>query len=638
MAEFIESSQLVNIHNDDFNFKVYAGPGAGKTHFLIENIKDIIENSKKLKQDVNRKVLCITYTNVAVDEIKSRLGQYGKNVVVKTIHSFLYEYVIKPYQKQLKIIINDTFNIHIDDKVMMYPRLEGFGLLSKLKVSDFIGVLQEQYKLSVASELSKKKISECVLDISSINNYPFCDANIPMIKRIKGMTNEELLKLKTALWEKEGVLDFDEILYFSYILLKRYNFIAYDVQYVFPYILMDEYQDTNPIQNKILQLLCNKNVSIGVVGDKAQSIYGFVKSTYKEFEDFHPNNKDFKTFVIDGNRRSNQNIIYFLNYVRQADNTLNEQRCLINSNLSKVKFVLCKSNNIDIIKKLSVEDIRVLCRRWSDAFEYITNIEADQRKYLKEVHDYYKYVLDRDLTKDFENSNINWINNVKIIISIYKAIKLGNFASILNELNKIFDIDLIKLNRRSKGEELKDIIRFINVFKAFNETTTYFDIIKRINQFIDESDLKSFEKLELIFSDDELFNRDFHPYLYCLNMKTLRIMFEEVFAEDSKYVTVHKTKGKEYDSVLVNLTPVMEERQLGDILNVLENPVIFDNINDKVTEFVRIAYVAFSRAKNNLYIHLKKSSSEISTFIKSLNEYSVQKNIKEPFYDIIDLN
>ena len=74
MAEFIESSQLVNIHNDDFNFKVYAGPGAGKTHFLIENIKDIIENSKKLKQDVNRKVLCITYTNVAVDEIKSRLG------------------------------------------------------------------------------------------------------------------------------------------------------------------------------------------------------------------------------------------------------------------------------------------------------------------------------------------------------------------------------------------------------------------------------------------------------------------------------------------------------------------------------------------------------------------------------------
>ena len=147
MAEFIESSQLVNIHNDDFNFKVYDGPGAGKTHFLIENIKDIIENSKKLKQDVNRKVLCITYTNVAVDEIKSRLGQYGKNVVVKTIHSFLYEYVIKPYQKQLKIIINDTFNIHIDDKVMMYPRLEGFGLLSKLKVSDFIGVLQEQYKL-----------------------------------------------------------------------------------------------------------------------------------------------------------------------------------------------------------------------------------------------------------------------------------------------------------------------------------------------------------------------------------------------------------------------------------------------------------------------------------------------------------
>ncbi|MBD5099718.1 MAG: ATP-dependent helicase [Clostridiales bacterium] len=638
MVEFIESSQLIDIYKDDFNFKVYAGPGAGKTYFLIENIKDTIENSQKLKLDANRKILCITYTNVAVNEIKSRLGQYNKNVVVKTIHSFLYEYVIKPYQQQLKILINETFNIHIDDKVRMYPRLEGFGLLSKLKVSDFIGVLQEKYELLVASELSKKKISECVLDISSINHYPFCETDIPSIKRILGMTDADLLKLKTALWEQEGVLDFDEILYFSYILLKRYKFIGYDVQYVFPYILMDEYQDTNPIQNKILQLLCSKNVSVGVVGDKAQSIYGFVNSTYKEFDDFHPNIKDFKTFVIDGNRRSNQNIIYFLNYIRQVDKTLNEQKCLINNNSSKVKFVLCKDRNADLLKKLDVKDIRVLCRRWADAFEYITDIEVEQRKYLKEVHDYYRYVLDRDLTKDFENSNINWINNVNIIISIYKAIRLGNFASILKELAKIFDIDILKLNNRSKGQEFKEIVRFVNLFRKFNEDTIYYDIINSINQFIDQTSLKAFEKLELISDDNELFRDEFHPFLHSLNIRTLKVMFDDVFSEDSKYVTVHKTKGKEYDSVLVNLTPVKDEWLLGGILKVLENPVLFNSEFDNVMEFARIAYVAFSRARNNLFIHLKNTKAELGTLIANLQDYCFKHNIKEAFYEIIDLN
>ena len=389
MAEFIESSQLIKIYKDNFNFKVYAGPGAGKTYFLVQNIKDVIENSKKLKDNQIRKILCITYTNAAVDEIKNRLGHYNDYVVVRTIHSFLYEYVIKPYQQQLKIIINQTFHTNISSKTKMYPRLEGFGLLSKLKVSDFIGVLKEKYQILMANELTKKKISECVLDITSINKYPFNEKGLPFIKEVTGLGHDDLLKLKTALWEEEGVLDFDEILYFSYILLNKYDFISYDIHYLFPYILMDEYQDTNPIQNKILELLCNKKITIGVVGDIAQSIYGFINSTYREFEHFKPTVKDFKTFVIDGNRRSNQNIVHFLNYIRSADKKLNEQKCLVNQNDSKVKLLLCEREDVDVLARLNIENIRVLCRRWTDAFEYITNIKDEQRKALKQVHNYY---------------------------------------------------------------------------------------------------------------------------------------------------------------------------------------------------------------------------------------------------------
>lgn len=639
MAEFIESSQLINIYQDNFNFKVYAGPGAGKTYFLVQNIKDVIENSKKLKGNQIRKILCITYTNAAVDEIKNRLGHYNDYVVVRTIHSFLYEYVIKPYQQQLKIIINQTFNTNISSKTKMYPRLEGFGLLSKLKVSDFIGVLKEKYQILMANELTKKKISECVLDITSINKYPFNEKGLPFIKEVNGLGHEDLLKLKTALWEEEGVLDFDEILYFSYILLNKYDFISYDIQYLFPYILMDEYQDTNPIQNKILELLCDKKITIGVVGDIAQSIYGFINSTYREFEYFKPTVKDFKTFVIDGNRRSNQNIIHFLNYIRSADKKLDEQKCLVNQNASKVKFVLCEYEDVDILDNLNNDNIRVLCRRWADAFEYITNIEDEQRKALKQVHDYYRYIVDMDLTKEFNSSNIDWINNVKTIISIYNAIKLGNFGGIINQIKQIFDVDILKNSRRVKGEELIEIIKFINLFKTFTDDMNYLEIIQSINKFIEETSLKSYEKLELIEEENDLYREKFHQYLNKLELKTLKIMYEQVFTEDSKYLTIHKTKGKEYDSVLVNLVPVKKERAWGDILNALENPIIFhEKISDEVTEFIRLAYVAFSRARNNLYIHLKNTKEDIQTLLGKLEEYCKTKNISEPFYEIIDLN
>ena len=630
MAEFIESSQLIKIYKDNFNFKVYAGPGAGKTYFLVQNIKDVIENSKKLKDNQIRKILCITYTNAAVDEIKNRLGHYNDYVVVRTIHSFLYEYVIKPYQQQLKIIINQTFHTNISSKTKMYPRLEGFGLLSKLKVSDFIGVLKEKYQILMANELTKKKISECVLDITSINKYPFNEKGLPFIKEVTGLGHDDLLKLKTALWEEEGVLDFDEILYFSYILLNKYDFISYDIHYLFPYILMDEYQDTNPIQNKI---------TIGVVGDIAQSIYGFINSTYREFEHFKPTVKDFKTFVIDGNRRSNQNIVHFLNYIRSADKKLNEQKCLVNQNDSKVKLLLCEREDVDVLARLNIENIRVLCRRWTDAFEYITNIKDEQRKALKQVHNYYRYSIDIDLTREFNSANIDWINNVKIIISIYNAIKLGNFGGILNQIKQIFDVNILNNNQRVNGKELLEIINFINLFKTFDDNMKYFDIIHAINNFIEGTFLKSYEKLELIDKDNDLYREKFHPYLNKLELKTLKIMYEEVFTEDSKYLTIHKTKGKEYDSVLVNLVPMGEEKIWGDVLNALETPIIFhEKINDEITEFIRIAYVAFSRARNDLYIHLKNTKEDIQPLLEKLEKYCKEKNIQEPFYEIIDIN
>lgn len=116
MATVITSSQVIPI---DESFKVSAGPGAGKTHWLISHIKNVVSNSRKLQ--VVKKVACITYTNVGADTIISRLDIGNDIVEVCTIHSFLYANVVKPYihlvAEEFEVKINDI--VVVDDLLVM---------------------------------------------------------------------------------------------------------------------------------------------------------------------------------------------------------------------------------------------------------------------------------------------------------------------------------------------------------------------------------------------------------------------------------------------------------------------------------------------------------------------------------------
>ncbi|MCI5146065.1 MAG: ATP-dependent helicase [Candidatus Electrothrix sp. AR3] len=79
----------------EHHFRVSAGPGAGKTHWLVEHIRNLLHRSNRLGK--TRKIACITYTNIAVETILSRLGTSANQIEVSTLHSFLYKHVVKPY-------------------------------------------------------------------------------------------------------------------------------------------------------------------------------------------------------------------------------------------------------------------------------------------------------------------------------------------------------------------------------------------------------------------------------------------------------------------------------------------------------------------------------------------------------------
>lgn len=109
-------------------------------------------------------------------------------------------------------------------------------------------------------------------------------------------------------------MSFDDILYFSHILLSRYPNIYKLIKARYPYIFVDEFQDTIPFVVDFLTLLGNDGVIIGVVGDKAQSIYDFLGATVQQFDNFAL--PEMQEFEIRGNRRSTKQIIELLNIVR----------------------------------------------------------------------------------------------------------------------------------------------------------------------------------------------------------------------------------------------------------------------------------------------------------------------------------
>ena len=129
MAIEITSGDILTPQQLSKHMKIYAGPGAGKTHFLVENIKNIVKTVPKVTNSQNRKVLCITYTNSAVEEIQRRLHGLSDAVEVNTIHGFITKHIIAPFQEDLKQIIKKDFNIEINSNNKITSQVEGLNIL-----------------------------------------------------------------------------------------------------------------------------------------------------------------------------------------------------------------------------------------------------------------------------------------------------------------------------------------------------------------------------------------------------------------------------------------------------------------------------------------------------------------------------
>lgn len=543
MAIIITSEQNISINEP---FKVCAGPGAGKTHWLINHIKNVVSNSHKL--DVVKKVACITYTNVGADTIISRLNIGNDIVEVCTIHSFLYANVIKPYVH----LIAEDFELKIEELVVIDD--SNFKSEGTAKI-----VLQRIGKSWLDAKIYLKGLESARWRYEN-HEFKHYKPDYPQSyftkkgKRYVG--NDYYMEFKRWLWSG-GYMSFDDILYFSYILLSRFPNIYKLISARYPYVFVDEFQDTIPFVVDLLTQLGAEGVIVGVVGDKAQSIYDFLGATVQQFDNFAV--PGMQEYEIRGNKRSTKQIIDLLNIVRTdfSQDWLNGLEGMM-PELLVGDMLICYQQSIE---KSGTDDIQSL------AFQNILANSMRKKNGVREVEN----ILEMDFDSKPERQ--------MLIKALIKAVEYARMNDLRNAWHQL---DIIN---RDRSITIVALRRLLDGYKDFKDGSLM-DFYNFINN---ELQIKMPKIVGRSLKD--FYNN--HTYIDT----ALGVKYGD---SNNKHKTIHKSKGEEYDNVFVIL------KEENDIEFLLSPDLNGNNAH-------RVYYVASSRAMKRLFINVPTLSAENRT-------------------------
>ena len=571
MAVEITSGDIFTPEQLQHHVKILAGPGAGKTHFLVENVKSIITTNPLITKSRSRKVLCVTYTNAAVDEIKRRLDRFTDHVEVFTIHGFITEHIISPFQQDLIEIMETDFGISVNGKGKISSQVEGLGILHGVDKNEIYDYVRKSDLVEFANDhidYSKKAMGDVEVDIAA-----FVDSVVNKkrrqikLKASSKIDERHVWAIKKYIWSVIRKLTHNEILYFGYRILENNPTALYSIRVKFPFIFVDEFQDTNPLQTLLIKMVGEKSTTIGVIGDAAQSIYSFQGAHPSDFKNFSmEGDRELTEYVINGNRRSTNTIVNFCNYLRKSDQDVvqvsirpydSEDRKFC-SETKKIHFLIGNSQKVkDMIREVLQKDGVVLTRAWAAAFDYIQDVDEKQAKLLKSIYNSY-YNSPIQLRDEIaENNNVTWVRAFRFIFSLWESYVNGSFIDVIEAIKLYSSIDLRMLTPKIvfQIKKLSDI-----VFDGITDYCITCDIINRFNREIVKPEYEEFR--ETVFGQyciipvfDDLDSDRLKKAVNQLLWGTAYKLFTEVFSENSRYMTVHQAKGLEWEKIIVSVIP-----------------------------------------------------------------------------------
>lgn len=550
---------------------VEASAGSGKTRVLTQRIKFLLNQTKK-------KVLALTFTNKAGEEIKERLAEdidINNRLFVGTFHGFC-QYVLENHGSSIGF--SKMPHIFEDDKDRLELIVQAieqvptyYSMYKEKSIKD-----KNNFKYKALNFISKVK-RELISD-SQYHKHTEND-NIILLYR----SYQELLR-------RQNAIDFDDLLLETYRLFIDYPYIASLYRRSYFGICIDEAQDLNHAQYNLLLALCgNEYKNIMMVGDPKQAIYHFNGSSSKFMLENFINDFEAKRYELNENFRSSKEVIKASNKIillsddKVLSNTPYKGKFKIKSCLTEEEEAQCVVDRIEkllamkthdeIEGQITLEKMVVLARN-----KYVfKNLESK----LKRENIPYHYKMTPGAIK-FE-SDVMKIFDLKLKLKlnpqdILHKQQLDDMNIENNEL--VSKIDILLNNLKDDGSNLTKL------FDKFRRDLKELDNIDESNMII--ADIDELKKHWLKYA----INSNNRSLLQFKNAMALGQTFTDIEEIGLTLSTVHTMKGQEFDIVFLI---GMDEGTFPDYRAVQKGGIELNQEKNNL-------YVAFTRAKRFLYV------------------------------------
>ena len=612
---------------------IVAGAGSGKTRVLTTKLAYIISEKKAWPNQI----LCVTFTNKAAKEMQNRVLNFikGQSSAVPWLGTF-----------------------HSISVKFLRRHAEALGFRSNFTILDTDDQKKLIRKICDAENIDAKKYSPQLI-LSVIDKW-----------KNKGLLPEDIQNLKFNLLEKKiiniykiyqkktkdlNALDFGDLILYSVKLFEDHEDIRKLYHNLFKYILVDEFQDTNFIQNKWLNLLVNQNKNICCVGDDDQSIYSWRGAEIKNFLTFDKIYPECKVFKLEQNYRSTKNILNTASGLIANNNNRVGKKIWSSSDEGERVRLNCYNTGKDeaqgisdiienkLKKNYSLNNVCILVRAIYQTREFeerflkvnlgyrvLGGIKFYERAEVKDAISYLRIVNQKNDDLAFERA----VGAPKRGIGEATLNQIYDFSSKNNlcledSTNKLLEQNQFKPKIKNA---LNTFIRMINKWRLDVKNMKHYDLLKII---LDESgyssilknkkDLENENRLENL---KELLRamQDYDNIQSFLEHVALATSIDQEWqGEKINLMTMHAAKGLEFDVVFL---PGWEEG-LFPHQKSLEEKGDF-----ALEEERRLAYVGITRAKKEAFLsfamrrayHGDWMDSLPSRFIDELPKNYIEKN------------
>lgn len=610
----------------DSHLRIIAGAGSGKTRVVTTRIAYLIDELHVYPN----KVLAITFTNKAAREMKERvetfLHERAHAVQISTIHSFCVRFLRE------------------DISVLGYPR--NFMIVDS---DDQKSILKDAYKKmnldvktysyqSMLSYISNNKSAF----ISAEQAYSYANIDVDLIRaKVYAIYQEKLHEMYA--------LDFDDLLLFTYRILKSDEDVRRKWQNRFTYLHVDEFQDVDKIQYQIIKMLVKEDSYLCVVGDPDQTIYTWRGAQVDIILNFEKDFLNSKTVYLNQNYRSTQPILNAANaLIKNNKNRLDKDLFTTNEGEHRLlHYTAMDDDEADWVamkilglknEQIAYSDIAVLYRsnylsrsleksfrNFHIPYRIYGGVRFYDRAEIKDSLSYLRLLVDTidgDKKALFKNLAVKRIINMPKRGIGDKTLELIELKAIEEQINMYDAMKCFDLGKGKAKQNMKQFVATIEYHKQMLESVSIDKVLDSLlsssgyfKMLEDDKEVERIENIKELMSDIADYMKEHEQatlidYLQEISLYTDKE--EEAKNNCVQLMSIHAAKGLEFDHVFVynfceGVFPSERSLQEGG--------------NQALEEERRLAYVAFTRAKKRLFISDSYGYSYVLDKVKTKSRF-----------------